>query len=89
MSFRTNRQGKKYHMRSAWSPAAKRFVDNKTTYLIEEEDKSPAQAYAIAISYARKEGYKIPKRKASSTKRKRDGYVPFASVASDISKRAG
>jgi hypothetical protein len=93
MSFRTNRRGHKYPLRSrrGWSTAAKRFVDNKTNYLIEEEDMSPRQAYAVAISYARKEGYRIPKKHtATRSKKRRDsGYVPFASVASDISKRAG
>ncbi len=83
MTFRKNR---KTH-RTFWSPAARKWVDNKTEYLIEEEDKSPSQAYAIAISMARKKGYKISKRKV--VKRKRDsGYVPFGSVASEISKRA-
>ncbi len=83
MTFRTNRRTK----RKFWSSAARKYVDNKTEYLIEEEDISPSQAYAIAISMARKKGYKISKRKA--TKRKRDsGYVPFGSVASEISKRA-
>jgi hypothetical protein len=84
MPYRTNRRTK----RKFWSPAAKRFVDDKTNYLIEEEGKSPSQAYAIAISYARREGYKVPKRKAR-TKKRRSSYVPFASVAESISKRAG
>ncbi len=79
MTFKTNRRsGRKF-----WSPAARKWVDNKTNYLIEEEDKSPAQAYAIAVSMGRKKGYKIPKRRA-----KKGGYVPFGSVASEISKRA-
>ncbi len=86
MSFRTNRRTKR-RFRTGWSSAAKRFVDDKTNYLIEEEGKSPGQAYAIAISYARREGYKIPKRKASP-KKKRSGYVLFGNVASEISKRA-
>lgn len=59
MTFKTNRKTK----RKFWSKAAKRYVDNKTDYLIEEEGKSPGEAYAIAISYARRKGYKIPKRK--------------------------
>lgn len=59
MSYRTNRKTK----RKFWSPAARKFVDDKTNYLIENEDMSPRQAYAVAISYARKEGYRIPKRK--------------------------
>ena len=87
MSYRTNRRTHK-RFRTGWSTAAKRFVDNKTNYLIEEEDMSPSQSYAVAISMARKKGYKIPKRKASPKKR-RSSYVPFSSVASEISKRAG
>ena len=82
MTFRTNRRTK----RKFWSSAARKWVDNKTEYLIEEEDKSPSQAYAIAISMARKKGYKISKRK--TIKKRKSGYVPFASVASEISKRA-
>ncbi len=87
MSYRTNRRTHK-RFRTGWSSAAKKFVDDKTNYLIEEEDKDPRQAYAISISMARKKGYKIPKRR-SPKKRHNGGYVPFASVASDISKRAG
>jgi hypothetical protein len=81
MTFRTNRRTK----RKFWSPAARKYVDYKTNYLIEEEGKDPKQAYAIAVSMARKKGLKIPKKK----KRSNGGYVPFASVASDLSKRAG
>ena len=78
MTFRTNRRSR----RTFWSPAARKWVDHKTTYLIEEEDKSPAQAYAIAVSMARKKGYKIPKKK------KKSSYVLFGNVAESISKRA-
>jgi hypothetical protein len=78
MTFRTNRRTK----RKFWSPAARKYVDYKTNYLIEEEGKDPKQAYAIAVSMARKKGLKIPKKK------KRSSYVPFASVAESISRRA-
>ena len=59
MVYRTNRRTS----RKFWSTAAKKYVDDKTDYLIEEEDKDPKQAYAIAVSMARSRGYKIPKRK--------------------------
>jgi hypothetical protein len=87
MTFRTNRRTK----RKFWSSAARKYVDAKTNYLIEEEDKSPAQAYAIAVSIARRKGYKIPQKHsvAHPKKRRRSSYVPFASVAESISKRAG
>ena len=86
MPYRTNRRTK----RKFWSPAARRYVDYKTNYLIEEEGKDPRQAYAIAVSMGRKKGYKIPKRQtATKSKKRRSGYVPFASVAESISKRAG
>ena len=85
MTFRTNRRTK----RKFWSSAARKWVDAKTDFLIDEESKSPKQAYAIAVSMARKKGYKIPVRKAvRPKKRQRSSYVPFASVASEISKRA-
>ena len=38
-------------------------VKAETTVRAEEEDKSPAQAYAIAIDYARRQGYKVPIRR--------------------------
>ncbi|HYT43725.1 MAG TPA: DUF6496 domain-containing protein [Methylomirabilota bacterium] len=82
MTFRTNRRTK----RKFWSSAARKWVDAKTDFLIDEEDKSPKQAYAIAISLARKKGYKIPKRKARP--KKKSSYVLFGNVASEISKRA-
>lgn len=49
--------------RKGWSEAAKEYVDDKTDYLIEEEGMSPKQAYAVAIDYARREGYKVPIRR--------------------------
>ena len=66
MSYRTNRKtGGKFRVspRSKWSEAAKDFVDEKTNFLIYEEGYPADQAYAIAVSMARKRGFKIPERK--------------------------
>ncbi len=63
-TYRKNRRtGGTFRVRTGWTQAAKDFVDEKTTFLIEQEGESPQQAYAHAISVARSRGYKIPERK--------------------------
>lgn len=48
---------------SKYSSKAQKFISNKM-HKMEGEDKPQAQKVAIAMSYARKEGFKVPKKKS-------------------------
>ncbi len=58
-------------LKPGYSKAGREFVREKTQYLIEEEGMSPAQAYAVAHDYARREGLKVPVFRTVKGKRRR------------------
>lgn len=57
-------------MASGYSPEAEEFIGKKM-HKMKGESRPQAQKVAIAMSYARKEGLKVPKKLVDREKRKK------------------